>query len=57
MAKPIRNADPGSVRGIKRTFFTTSKTIEGRNLLQSERMAMLFIDVLRSYASARKFMP
>src|SRR5262245_36585864 len=54
MAKPIRNADPGSLRGIERTFFTTSKTIEGRNLLQSERMALLFIDVLRSYAATRK---
>jgi putative transposase len=55
MAKPIRNANPESRRGISRTFFVTSKTIEGRNLLQSERMATLFIDVLRSYTAARKF--
>ena len=44
-----------SLRGISRTSFTTSKTTEGRNLLQSERMALLFIDVLRSYVAAKKF--
>jgi putative transposase len=55
MARPVRNADPKSFRAIQRTFFVTSKTIEGRNLLQSERMALLFIDVLRSYVAARKF--
>jgi putative transposase len=55
MAKPVRNARPESLRGISRTFFTTSKTTEGRNLLQSERMALLFIDVLRSHVAAKKF--
>src|SRR5215467_16052353 len=55
MAKPVRRANPRAIRGIERTFFTTSKAFEGRNLLQSERMALLFIDVLRSYVAAKKF--
>jgi putative transposase len=55
MAKPKRNADPQSLRGIERTFFLTSKTIDGRSLFQMERMALLFIEVLRSYVTARKF--
>ncbi len=55
MAKPRRNADPQSRRGIERTFFLTSKTIDGRSLFQVERMALLFIDVLRSYVAAKKF--
>src|SRR5260370_18209951 len=54
-AKPVRNADTKSLRGIERTFFVTYKTIEGRHLLQSEGMAMLFIDGLRSYVAQRKF--
>jgi len=36
-------------------FFVTTKTSMGRALLQSERNASLFIDVLRSYAVAKKF--
>jgi len=55
MAKPKRNAEPQSLRGIERTFFVTSKTIEGVNLFQLERMALLLIDVLRFYAVAKKF--
>src|SRR5260370_9770359 len=55
MAKPIRNADAKPLRGIERTFFVTSRTIQGQNLLQSERMALLLIDVLRSYVAAKKF--
>src|SRR5260370_14819361 len=54
-AKPVRNADPKSLRGIERTFFVTSKHIEVRPLLQSEGMAMPFIDGLRSYVAQRKF--
>jgi len=38
-----------------RTFFVTTKTSMGRPLLQSERNAMLSIEVLRSYVTARKF--
>src|SRR5215471_21595611 len=55
MAKPKRNADPQSLRSIDRTFFVTSKTIEGVSLFQLERMALLFIEVLRLYVAAKKF--
>jgi putative transposase len=55
MAKPKRNADAQSLRGIERTFFVTSKSIDGVNVFQLERMALLLIDVLRSYVAAKKF--
>jgi putative transposase len=55
MARPSRNADPKGVLSPKRTFFNTTKTIMGQNLLQSERNATLFIDVLRFYVAAKKF--
>jgi putative transposase len=55
MARPSRNSDPGSVISPVRTFFITSKTSEGKAVLQMERMANLFIDVLRSYMRAKKF--
>ena len=55
MARPARNSNPGDVLTASRTFFVTTKTSAGRALLQSERNAMLFIDVLRSYVAARKF--
>ncbi|MGH9568804.1 MAG: REP-associated tyrosine transposase [Candidatus Angelobacter sp.] len=55
MARPSRNSDFDSARNPVRTFFFTSRTDGGRALLQSERMANLFVDVLRSYMRARKF--
>ena len=55
MAKPLRYAASSSVLSPERTFFVTTKTSMGRRLLQSERNAMLFIDVLRSYVAAGKF--
>src|SRR5260221_12194117 len=55
MSKPARNSQPASVRAISRTFFVTSRTVQGQAVLQSERMATLFIDVLRSYVAAGKF--
>jgi putative transposase len=55
MSKPKRNSPEKSLRGIKRTFFITSKAIEGKAVLQSERHAMLLIDTMRSYAKANKF--
>src|SRR5262245_46036972 len=55
MARPSRNADLGSARNTARTFFVTSKTSRGIAVLQTERMANLFIDVLRSYMRARRF--
>src|SRR5208337_742471 len=55
MGRPGRHAASGAVLSSARTFFTTTRTSMGRALLQSERNATLFIDVLRSYAAARKF--
>jgi putative transposase len=55
MARPSRNSDFDSARNPVRTFFFTSRTDGGRALLQSERMANLFIEVLRSYMRAKKF--
>ena len=55
MAKPIRHAASRAILSSARTFFVTTKTSMGRHLLQSERNAMLFVDVLRSYAAAGKF--
>src|SRR5271157_3307723 len=55
MARPARNASPESILSSARTFFATTKTSQGRALLQSERNATLMIDVLRSSVAARKF--
>jgi putative transposase len=55
MAKPARNARPDEIVSGARTFFATTKTGQGRPLLQSERNATLMIDVLRSYVAAGKF--
>jgi putative transposase len=55
MARPARNARPGNILSCARTFFATTKTSQGRALLQSERNATLMIDVLRSYVAARQF--
>jgi putative transposase len=55
MAIPSRNASPDSVHAESRTFFVTSKTSGGRALLQSDRVASLFIDVLRSYVMSGRF--
>ena len=55
MARPERNAYPDEILSTARTFFATSKTYGGRRLLQSDRNAILLIDVLRSHVAARKF--
>ncbi len=55
MARLVRNAQPEEILSSARTFFVTTKTSMGRPLLQSERNATLFIDVLRSYVAAGKF--
>ena len=55
MARPSRNASPDAIVRSARTFFATTKTSQGRPLLQSERNATLMIDVLRSYVGAGKF--
>ena len=54
MAIPSRNSAPDSVELDARTFFTSTKTVQGKAILQTERMAMLLIEVLRSYATKFK---
>ena len=55
MARPARNAISEPTLNSSRTFFATTKTSMGRRLLQSERNAMLLVDVLRSCMAERKF--
>mgnify|MGYP005816176083 CR=1 FL=1 len=55
MSKPSRPSDPHKSKGQLRTFFVTTSTSGGRSLFQSDRMAMLLIDVLRSYTLAGRF--
>jgi hypothetical protein len=55
MARPSRNASPEQVRSASRRFFVSSRTDAGRSLLQSERNAILFIEVLREYVKKKKF--
>ena len=55
MARPSRHASPAQILSSSRRFLVTSKTDAGRNLLQSERHAALFIEVLREYVRQKKF--
>ena len=55
MAIPIRRANPGSIAAASRTFFITSSIAGKRNLLQSDRSARLFIEVLYHYRSEHKY--
>ena len=56
MASPTRRSDPTNIAAATRTFFVTSSISEKRNLLQSERSAKLFIDVLYHYRSHGKYL-
>jgi putative transposase len=55
MARPSRNSSSDSARNPIRTFFVTSRTSRGAAVLQTARMATLFIEVLRSYMREKKF--
>jgi putative transposase len=55
MAHPARRASPANIQEHIRTFFVSSRTGGGRALLQTERMANLFLNVLRSYAAEGRF--
>src|SRR5258707_4356479 len=55
MARPARNANAKEILSSSRTFFVSTKTSLGRALLQSKPHANLLIDVMRSYAAAKKF--
>jgi len=55
MSKPARPSPPASAKADSRTFFITTRAAEGKAILQSDRMADLFADVLRSYMREGKF--
>ena len=55
MAKPARNVSSEAILSSERVFFATTKTSAARRILQSERNAMLLIEVLRSNVAAGKF--
>jgi putative transposase len=50
-----RNANPEHIVETNRTFFVTTQTWMRKPLFQTERNAMLLIDVLRSCVRARRF--
>ena len=56
MSIPSRNADPSNIEAGVRTFFVTSSTDGRKALLQSERSARLFIDVLYKYRAEQEFL-
>jgi putative transposase len=55
MAIPIRNFNSQNVPQYGRTFFVSTNTSMGRRLLQSNRFASLFVDVLRCNVAAGRF--
>jgi putative transposase len=55
MSKPARYANTNEILSPSRTFFVTTNTSMGRRLLQSERNALLLIEVLRANVKAGKF--
>jgi len=55
MAIPSRNDGKAKTPPYKRTFFVTTKTSMGGQLLQSVRFASLFVDVLRTCIAAQRF--
>jgi len=55
MSHPARNATPAHILNPSRIFFATTKIAMSRRLLQSERNAGLFIDVLRSLVYEYRF--
>jgi putative transposase len=56
MSIPLRHASPGKIVAEHRTFFISSSIADKRNLLQSDRSAKLFIDVLYRYRAEHKFL-
>jgi len=54
-AIPFRSVAPKPDKPGSRIYFVNAKTAQGKALLQSQRMATLFIDVLRSFSRDRRF--
>ena len=55
MATPSRHANATKIVSNSRTFFVTSSTHDKRQLLQSDRSAGLFVEVLYYYRAQGKF--
>ncbi len=55
MAIPPRRSAAVKIASTARTFFVTSSTWDKRNLLQSQRSATLFIDILYQYRAQGRF--
>jgi hypothetical protein len=53
MSRPSRNSNAHYILSTSRTFFVTTETAAGKSLLESDRNARLFIDVLRHYVKER----
>jgi putative transposase len=56
MSIPARHADPARIVSDQRTFFVTSSTWGKRSLLQSDRSAQSFIDVLLHYRKQGQYL-
>jgi putative transposase len=54
MSIPSRPSDPSIASFYPRTFFVTTRTAGGKSLFQTDRMAKLFIEVLRAYMRSGK---
>lgn len=55
MSIPSRHSTPNRIIAASRTFFITSSTWGRRALLQSERSASLFVDLLHEHRSRGRF--
>jgi putative transposase len=55
MSRPSRPSNPERAIGRPRTFFVTTCTAQGKSIFQVERMADLFVEVLRSYVKSGQF--
>lgn len=56
MAVPARNASAPRIVADARTFYVTSSTFGKKFILQSERAARLFVQVLYEYREQEKFL-
>jgi len=56
MSVPSRNSSPSAIAGAERTFFVTSSIFGKRALLQSDRSARLFVDILYHYRADHRFL-
>lgn len=56
MSIPLRRASPAKIAAAFRTFFVSSSVTGKQNLLQSDRAAKLFINVLYQYRSQKRFL-